>query len=315
MPVAFTSNGYDTATAAEAWADSHPSIGLAKYGVRSPLDWKVTAVAGQDRTVSIAAGRGFGHGVTDKTIANDTIQLDAPSSGSRWDLIACRRDWTTTGVTSFVKVNGGAAQAIPGGRQSNPGGIDDQPLALVQITAGQSQLTDIIDLRTWAGDGGALVANHDLVRTFLNTAGTRLNIKGVDWLRRVGENDVNEWVKLGEAAKLPLFGVGGVLAGSAPAAGTGVLVQAGTSVLTTDNSGFATITFPAPFPNGLIAFIPSNGDMSVDRALSAALTFGVSGGAPWGTGSKTSAVISVERYNAAPQTHTNVRCNWIAIGW
>jgi hypothetical protein len=201
MPVAFTSNGYDTTAtnpySEGAWADAFPVIGQAKYAVRSPLDWKVTAVSGQDRTVSIAAGRGLGHGVTDKTVANDTIQLDTIVTGSRWDMIACRRDWTpTAGESAFVKVNGGATATIPGGRQATPGNIDDQPIALVQVTAGQTQPTAIIDLRTWVGDGGGLVANHDLVRSFLNTAGTRININGVDWLRRVGVNDTNEWVQL-----------------------------------------------------------------------------------------------------------------------
>jgi hypothetical protein len=200
MPVAFTSNGYDTTAtnpySEGAWADAFPVIGQAKYAVRSPLDWKVTAVSGQDRTVSIAAGRGLGHGVTDKTVANDTIQLDTIESGSRWDMIACRRDWTpTAGESAFVKVNGGATATIPGGRQATPGNIDDQPLALVQVTAGQTQPTAIIDLRTWAGDGGGLVAKHDLVRSFLNTAGTRININGIDWIRRVGANDTNEWVQ------------------------------------------------------------------------------------------------------------------------
>lgn len=151
-------------------------------------------MAGQDRTVSIASGRGFGHGVTDKTVQNDTIQLDTIASGSRWDLIVCRRDWTpTAGVSTFQKVNGGATATIPGGRNANPGGIDDQPLALVQVSAGQTQPTAVIDLRTWSGDGGGLVANHDLVRSYLNAVGTRIAINGMDWLRVVGANDTPEW--------------------------------------------------------------------------------------------------------------------------
>lgn len=204
MPVTFTSHGYDTTTVnpytEAAWADAHPSIGLAKYGVRSPLHWKVTAVAGQDRTVSIAAGEGFGCGVTDKTVDNETIQLDTIGSGSRWDLIAVRRDWTPTGGQSqFVKVNGGSTKTIPGGRQTGAGNIDEQPVALVQVTAGQTQPTAIVDLRTWSGDGGGFVANDDLVRSFLNSTGTRINVNGLDWLRRVGANDTPEWVKLGDA--------------------------------------------------------------------------------------------------------------------
>lgn len=205
MAVTFTSFGYDTSTAnpytEAAWADAHPSIGTGTYGVRSPLDWKVTAVAGQDRTVSINAGWGFGCGVIDKTIANDTIQLDTIASGSRWDLIAVRRDWTpTAGVSQFVKINGGATATIPGGRNSTRGNIDDQPIALVQVTAGQTQPTAIIDLRTFTGDGGGLIGMDDLVRSFLNRTGTRINIGGIDWLRVVGANDTPEWKQLSPGA-------------------------------------------------------------------------------------------------------------------
>lgn len=200
MPVAFTSHGYDTTTGNPytevAWANAHPSIGAASYGVRGPLEWKVSAVAGQDRTVSIAAGRGWGHGVTDSTFANETIQLDTITSGTRWDLIAVRRDWTpTAGESKFIKVNGGATAVIPGGRVAEPGNIDDQPLALVQVTAGQTQPTVVLDLRTWSGDGGGLVAEHDLVRSFMDAVGTRLRIDGVGWTRAVGDNDTPVWVK------------------------------------------------------------------------------------------------------------------------
>lgn len=204
MAVTFTSHGYDTTIENPytelAWADAHPSIGSASYGVRGATDWKVTAVSGQDRTVSIAAGRGFGFGVTDETVANETIQLDTIGSGSRWDLIVVRRDWTpTAGESKFEKVNGGATAVIPGGRLSDAGNIDDQPIALVKVTAGQTQPTGLLDLRTWTGDGGGLVANHDLVRSYMDAAGTRVNINGLDWLRRVGANDTPEWVKVGDA--------------------------------------------------------------------------------------------------------------------
>lgn len=203
MAVTFYSYGYDTipgeGLSETVWQDMHPVIGLGTYGVRSPLDWKVTAVTGADRTVSIAAGKGFGLGVVDKTVDNDTIQLDPIVSGSRWDLIVVRRDPTpSAGVSKFEAISGGATPVIPGGRLVGPG-IHDQPLALVQVTAGQTQPTGFIDLRTWVGDGGGLVANHDLVRSFLNKTGTRVNINGVDWVRRVGANDTPEWVKVGDA--------------------------------------------------------------------------------------------------------------------
>lgn len=318
----FTSNGYTT-TPAAAWADAHPTIGLAKYGVRSPADWKVTPVPGQDRTVSITAGRGFGHGVTDKTVTIETVQHDAITS-PRWDMIACRRDWNT-GTSQFVKVNGNGTPVIPGGRNATPGNIDDQPLALVRVTGGEIQPSDIIDLRTWSGDGGGLVGADDLVRSFLNAAGTRINIKGVDWIRRVGANDTNEWVKVGEAGKVTLYGVGGALQGTPPANGSDFLEQEGTLVATTDPSGFWRLTFPKPFPNGLLSVQGSSGD---GWANGAGVTFESAGGfevlvdgvmtnvfGPAGYGTKSEWVYQMVSPSGARIPNKTHRMNWRARGW
>ena len=297
MPVTFTSNGYDTTTTnpytETAWADAFPSIGLARYGVRSPLDWKVTAVSGQDRTVSIAAGRGYGHGVTDKTVANETIQLDTISSGSRWDLIAVRRDWTpTAGVSQFVKVNGGATQVIPGGRQIGPGNIDDQPIALVQVTAGQTQPTGIIDLRTWSGDGGGLVANHDLVRSYLNTTGTRVLIGGIDWHRRVGANDTPEWVKSTTSR---------VVNGSLVDLNT----VAGVTAVTTNSNGDVSIPVPA-----LLS--------SVTAVLLTDATASVGGPVllKWTSGTTGTTVITCRAFgtNGSPLPNYNLTISWAIFG-
>ena len=282
MAVTFISNGYDTTTAnpytESAWADAHPSIGLAKYGVRSATDWKVSAVAGQDRTVSIAAGRGFGHGVTDKTVTNDTIQLDTISSGSRWDLIACRRDWTpTAGESKFVKINGGATATIPGGRNANPGGIDDQPIALVQVTAGQTQPSAIIDLRTWAGDGGGLIAGHDLVRSYLNSVGTRLLIIGADWVRQVGANDTPEWANLSTvahaefttqanvAATNTVWGMGTFGRDAARSTDSAFVTVSGLDALRVRDAGLYSITVLVSFtsPVGGVSWLSVDGSYTV----------------------------------------------------
>lgn len=197
MAVTFTSVGYDTIGGTPyneiSWAKAHPEIGSSLYGVRGAGDWKVSAVSGADRTVSIAAGFGWGCGVIDETTTNDTIQLDTIASGSRWDLIAVRRDWTpTAGVSQFVKINGGSIQAIPGGRLVGRGSIDDQPIALVQVTAGQTQPTAILDLRCWANNGG-VVAKDTLVRSYLNQIGSVVFIAGTIWRYALGANDVPEW--------------------------------------------------------------------------------------------------------------------------
>jgi len=282
MAVVFTSHGYDTTSTnpytETAWADAFPSIGLASYGVRSPLDWKVTPVAGQDRTVSIGAGWGFGHGVTDSTYQNDTIQLDTIGSGSRWDMIAVRRDWTpTAGVTKFVKVNGGATAVIPGGRQANPGGIDDQPLALVQVTAGQTQPTAIIDLRTWSGDGGGLIGAHDLVRTFLNRTGTRISIGDIDWLRRVGANDTPEWIKVGgvshaeftagptTAGSNTVWGLGNFAADTTKTTDTSIVTPNGLDTLRVAADGLYSVTVLVSFtvPISGVSWLSVDGNYTV----------------------------------------------------
>lgn len=326
MAVAFTSHGYDTTTAnpytESAWAEAHPSIGLATYGVRSPADWKVTAVAGADRTVSIAAGFGWGQGVTDKTVTNDTLQLDAITSGSRWDLIAVRRDWTpTAGESRFVKVNGGATQAIPGGRNATPGNIDDQPIALVQVTAGQTQPSAIVDLRTWSGAGGGLIANDDLVRSYMNQTGTRININGVDWIRRVGANDLPEWVQAGAAGKVTLHGAGAAITG-APGSTTDFLVQSGSFVGRSDGAGFTRLTYPKAFPNGVLSIQITNGD---GWASGPGVTFSPAGSVTIGGtsnffgqsgyGSKTDVVYEMCSADGTKAINRDHRISYTIIGW
>lgn len=312
MPVAFTSKGYDTTVdnpyTEASWAEAHPAIGSATYGVRSPLDWKVTAVAGQDRTVSINAGRGFGHGVTDKTVENDTLQLASITSGSRWDLIVARRDWTpTAGVTKFEKISGGATAAIPGGRLYGPGNIDDQPLALVQVTAGQTQPTAIIDLRTWTGDGGGLVANHDLVRSFLNQVGTHITINGVLWIRRVGANDVPEWANGNGLIYANSQTVGAGMTTNAFSSGTlRPLIQVGTFVGTTSDNGDLTITYPTQFPSGVIGGIGFSGDgVYIVSATPTSVAMPTT----------SSLFLRFANPNGSPVASKLVRGTWIAVGW
>ena len=92
------------------------------------------------------------------------------------------------------------------------------------------------------GDGGGLVANHDLVRSFLNKTGTRLLINGTDWVRRVGLNDTPEWasstapvISAGQADKTPV-------------------IKAETRVFPVTNVlGDVIYTFPTPFPNAITA--------------------------------------------------------------
>jgi hypothetical protein len=197
--MAFTSIGYDGTVNERQWAELVPSVGSSIYGIKEADDLKVSAVPGQPLMVSIAAGTAWGHGVMDTETLNTTVTCDAITSGTRWDLIALRRNWQPLagGPTSVVKVTGTAEKVIPGSREAMPGVTDDQPLALVQWTAGQTQPTAIVDLRVWASNGG-LFAKDDLVRTYIKAVGTQISINGALWACRLGDNDLVVWEKAAE---------------------------------------------------------------------------------------------------------------------
>ena len=193
--MAITSAGNKGTVNATQWADLVERVGASSYGVDGPGDFQVSAVAGQDRPVSVGAGKAWGHGVIAFSDANETRQLGTIASGSRWDLVVLRRTWTSEGGATTVEVvPGGSAMALPA-RNNVPGTLDDQPLALVQVTAGQTQPTAIVDLRVWARTGGA-VANHDLVRSYVRDSGTMLVIGSKIWQMRVSGAGLPEWVDL-----------------------------------------------------------------------------------------------------------------------
>jgi hypothetical protein len=329
--MAIISVGYDGAVTESQWADMIKKVGSAEYGVVGLNDWRVEPVPSADRTISIATGKGWGHGVFDENTASVTIQLDTVSSGSRWDLIVMKRDWTGVGGSStFVKVNGTSAMEIPVGRISGPGVIDDQPIALVQVNAGQTAPGTIVDLRVWAGSGGVTMV-HDLALTYMaSSLGTHIldSGNGMKYQRRVGPDGNPLWSVSAPDGYAPLHGSGGTLAGGIPTwlglAGSGsFLIQAGTQVAVSDDFGNCRLTFPRPFPNGLLTVMAINGD---DAAIqSGGLTVAGSGNGVFGssaTGNRIDWVYVLHGYNNGSNDGPLIRkvrllhrINWIAIGW
>lgn len=145
-----SSVGYDGSISEVQWAGLSEALGGA-YSVKGSGDWKVTTVPAVDRTVSIAAGTGYGRGVQDVLTPAVTVQLPVVASGTRWDTIVAARDWQPPGgATMFIARTGTSSQLIAASRLTNPGVQDDQPIALVQVTAGVQLPTAIVDLRTWS---------------------------------------------------------------------------------------------------------------------------------------------------------------------
>lgn len=191
--------GYDGTVDEKQWADLVASVGSSEYGVLGAGDWKVTAHPSTAQAVNIAPGAGWGRGVRDTTSETITVNCDPITSGTRWDLIAMRRDWTPPGgETRGATVTGTPAKQIPP-RQMQPGVKDDQPLALVQWTAGQTQPTAMVDLRCWAGNGG-IVAADSLALGYLERIGAAVMIGPTLWRRVISGNGLPEWAATGTKA-------------------------------------------------------------------------------------------------------------------
>lgn len=327
--MAITSVGYDGTVSEAQWAKMVPLVGSSHYGVAGTGDWKVTAHATLDRGVSIATGSGWGMGVYDTSDSTVSLQAATIGSGSRWDMVVARRNWSGTGgTTSFAIIGGSSAQALPT-RNTNEGSLDDQPLALVQFSAGSTAATAIIDLRCWARNGG-MAARDPMVLSYLKQPGTQILIGDTTWNCGLNTNGSATWYDTAIMDHIPLFGASkGALFGSSNAQGllTGgqqFMVQAGTTVNTTDASGYSRITWQNPFPNGLLTVVATDGDgwSSSGSAIfsSAGTAFGADG-----FGSKTSWVYAMSLQPAtsngnATQTISRAanrphRINWIAIGW
>lgn len=170
--------------------------GSPEYGVYGPEDFKVTAHPSIPFAVLVKKGKAHGHGVTDEAEEDQVVQC-ATLSGSntvRWDLIAVRRNWQPElgGPSTLEVLQAGADPKIPDSRITGPGVEDDQPIFLVKWKGGVSAPVDFIDLRVWSGNGG-LYAKHDLVRSYLGTVGTEININGVVWQCRLIDNDAIGW--------------------------------------------------------------------------------------------------------------------------
>lgn len=145
------------------------------------------------REVLMQPGRAYGQGIVDESDAVVPLVGNPVSSGSRWDMVVLRRNWID-GTTTPVLIQGGSGStpSLPA-RETTPGALDDQPIALVRFNAGQSQVQDIVGLQVWHGDGGCF-ASSPLVRDYLTRVGTRLYIADRTYVRVIDASGTARWV-------------------------------------------------------------------------------------------------------------------------
>lgn len=295
--MAITSIGYDGTIDEVRWAKLQAST-ASIYGVATPTSWQVSAVAGADRTVSIARGTGWGHHVVDESDTNYTLQGGTVSTGSRWDMVVLRRDWGPIGggTSSFRLIRGGTRAALPS-RENNPGVLDEQPIALVEFRAGQTQPATIIDLRCWAANGGAEVA-HDLALSYLGAPGAAIKTPTGIHRYTKGANNVWAW-GLADAYRPQLV--------IEDTDATAPLIKTDTVTVRTDANGATAIVFKQRFPRALAsahiqqAMAPNLGliHFMFDEALS---------------GPHRLAFFAYDRAGTRLRNTSGIRVSYIAIG-
>lgn len=325
MAAPFTSIGYDGSVDETQWAKLIPQAGGRLYSVADETSWRATVTPNVDREITLSTGIGSAHGITDITDAPVTLPIfDTQASGTRYDLVVARRTWSSN-TTSFAIVKGGSQPALPT-RNTTPGTVDDQPLWLVPVVANGAggALGTPIDVRVWQGDGGML-ARHELVLTYMTRVGTQVRIGDTVWQRTLNSSNTPTWVR-SSLSSIPLLGNSDALSNlpglGAPApVGSDFKIQAGTQRNIANSSAFARLTFPVPFPNGLLSVILTN----ADDAAAQSLTFSICGsplpGYPFGFGDRTSVYYRVwgvsgdGPYDYWVHPGLAHRVSYIAIGW
>lgn len=304
--MAITSKFYTGSVDHVEWSKAAGEVGSSFYGAEDLTSWAPSVVSGVDRTVRIGTGTIWGRGVRDTKDTTSDVAIPSVSSGTRWDLIVARRTWGTS-TTSVVRVQGTSTKGIPAGRTVGPGVVDDQPLALVKVTSGSTAITELVDLRCFGGGAGGMQAVDKLALQYLAFPGALVVVGTEVWTYPVSGS---AWVKVGNfpTQGVELFGLGAGLQGSAT---NPVQIQAGSVIQNTDSNGFSRLTFPKPFPNGLLTVIAISGD---DFAAPRAFPSG-SGGPGFGVGGKNYWTYRFLKADGDAWLNKTHRLNWIAIGF
>lgn len=276
----------------------------------SESSMRPTAAGAGDRAVTVAEGVCYDRGNIVENVGSIVKNHDPVASGTRWDLGVVRRNYSSNAVSLEI-IKGSSTKAIPVFQTAYP--VCDQPVYLARLQAG-STAAQVVDLRVHQYAGG-MMAWDQLALDYHRVLGARVTIDGVTWSYEIRGGSA-QWIPSRPAASpVSLLDRANPLAGGSPPM-TGLVMQAGTTTGKTDSSGYRRITFPTPFPGGLLTVVITNGDDAAanDTLISVA-------GAPWGTGSKESVVYRVwgppggVPYSRTILQNFQHRANWIAIGW
>lgn len=176
--MAVVSFGYPgTINPGVTWAEAQLGMG-SRYWVHNFDSVRVIPKVGGSRDVSIAPGFFGGWGVTDYNSESVTVRLPEVVAGTEWFLIVARRTWgvdAASSETTFVSISAGTSPVIPA-RNTDRGVLDDQPLALVPLTAGQTLPGTPIDVRALGVGKEDYLILHELALSYLAEPGVRARL-------------------------------------------------------------------------------------------------------------------------------------------
>lgn len=213
--MAITSYGYPVAGGVimpgSVWANVQKLLGR-QLAVPSDTDWKPTLNTGAARTVRLAAGELGGGGIFNVSNAPIDVQLPVVSSGSQYFLITGKQTWGATNATVAAYVDGTSARAIPS-YTNDPGTLQHLPVALARVSAGNTSLTELVDLRCIAEESGVYTIYDDLALQLIERLGVTAFNKntGITYRRvlsRTGTSEVWERVWDTPAGVRPYFMLG-----------------------------------------------------------------------------------------------------------
>lgn len=146
--MSLTSYGYDGSLDEGAARVLLDAIG-ARYIVVTGFD--VVAEAVGALSVRVNPGTAYGDGVVDVlTPAQTGLAAGAIASGTRWDTVVIARNRAGTGGVTTLAIRAGTSAQAVSANVNTVANTFDQPLALIKLVAGQSNVQQVIDLRHFA---------------------------------------------------------------------------------------------------------------------------------------------------------------------
>lgn len=313
--LADTQYGFPGTITPTAWASIIGNASGGVFGVAGIADLKLATNSVGDRGALLSTGTAYGHGCIGIWTSTTQFNFAAASGTSdRWDCVVVRRTWSNTpgvSVTTLAVKTGSSSKSLPS-LVMNPGVQTEQPLWLVRVKGGQTAIQELVDLRCFSANGG-VQAMDNLAMGYLNQPGARVEIGNYIYEYRANSTTSSAaWEAIGSADRIALAGYGSAVQGTPSVAPGGLfMMQAGTIVQNTDANGFARLTFPKAFPNGLLTVVAINGDdFAVPRAFPS-----TAGGPAFGGGGKTYWTYRMLMADGDAYKNRQHRINWIAIGF